>query len=190
MSVLTCERDGHVLTVRQSDPAEGERENADTFLLERELYEIVAEAEKDRDVYVLILSCDTKMCAVSEEALIEKIRNLRVPVIAAIDTEGCPAPGFYDFCIATAESGPQRNCTTQTAAPMAEAQKLAAQICVNGQIAIQEIKKCVDMGSRVGMTEGLEIEQQSFCTCHGTKDKVIGMKAFLDGESEKHFIYE
>ncbi len=73
---------------------------------------------------------------------------------------------------------------------MDEAMALADEICANAQIAVQEIKKCVNIGLQTDIASGLEYEQQAFGVCNSTEDKRIGMSAFVNKEKEKHFIYK
>ena len=71
---------------------------------------------------------------------------------------------------------------------MDEAADMASLICRNAPIAVQEIKRCVDIGLDTDMHTGLAFEQQAFSLCNSTRDKEIGMRAFLNQEEEKHFV--
>ncbi len=93
--------------------------------------------------------------------------------------------------------GAQEACSiglvNSVAAPealMDEAMAMAEQICANAQIAVQQIKKCVNLGLETDIATGLEFEQQAFGICNSTQDKTIGMSAFVNKEKEKHFIYK
>ena len=66
---------------------------------------------------------------------------------------------------------------------------LADEIMANAQIAVQETKKCVDMGLNASIEAGVSYEQQAFAVCNGTEDKKIGMTAFLEKKKEKNYIY-
>ena len=66
---------------------------------------------------------------------------------------------------------------------------LANEILANAQIAVQETKKCVNMGLNSSIDAGVSYEQQAFAVCNGTEDKKIGMGAFLEKKKEKNYIY-
>jgi len=167
------------------------------------------QAERDLDVYVLLFTdagaCSKEMAAPDKqnnaeqsrqlEELCAAVRSLRVPVIAAMNgfslDGSCDLVKACDICMASEtveETGP----ANQVVAPEAltdTAMALAVQICANGQIAVQEIKRCVNMGLAAGESAGLEFEQQAFALCNATEDKRIGMGAYLRHESEKKFQY-
>ena len=67
---------------------------------------------------------------------------------------------------------------------------LANEIMANAQIAVQETKKCVDMGLNSSIQAGVSYEQQAFAVCNSSEDKKIGMNAFLEKKKEKPFIYK
>ena len=67
---------------------------------------------------------------------------------------------------------------------------LANEIMANAQIAVQETKKCVNMGLNSSIEAGVSYEQQAFAVCNGTEDKKIGMTAFLEKKKEKNYIYK
>ena len=58
----------------------------------------------------------------------------------------------------------------------------------NAQIAVQQIKKAVNIGIETDLATGLAYELQAFSLCHATEDKTIGMTAFVNKEKEKNFI--
>jgi len=64
---------------------------------------------------------------------------------------------------------------------------MAEEICKNAQIAIQQIKKAVNLGIEMDIEKGLSYELQAFSLCHGTEDKKIGMTAFINKEKNKNF---
>ncbi len=72
---------------------------------------------------------------------------------------------------------------------MDEALILAKTICENAQIAVQETKRCVNLGLRTDIDTGLGIESQAFGITIGTEDKKIGASAFIRKEKEKKFVY-
>lgn len=72
---------------------------------------------------------------------------------------------------------------------MDEAMGLAEEICKNAQIAVQQIKRCVNDGVQTDIHTGIAYEQHAFAVTVGTEDKRIGMTAFLNKDKEKHFVY-
>ena len=66
---------------------------------------------------------------------------------------------------------------------------LANEIASNAQIAVQQVKKCVNLGLNSSIEAGVSYDQQAFAVCNATEDKKIGMAAFLAKEKEKHFLY-
>ena len=66
---------------------------------------------------------------------------------------------------------------------------LANEIAANAQIAVQQVKKCVNQGLNSSIEAGVSYEQQAFAVCNATEDKKIGMTAFLAKEKEKYFLY-
>ena len=169
----------------------------------------VKQAEQDLDVYVLLFidagdtgeemdSSEEQRNTVPSPALAElcaSIHSLRVPVIAAVNgislDGSCDLVKACDICMAS-ETVKDTGPANQVVAPEAltdTAMALAAAICANGQIAVQEIKRCVNMGLEAGEKAGLEFEQQAFALCNATEDKRIGMGAYLRHESEKKFQY-
>lgn len=71
-----------------------------------------------------------------------------------------------------------------------ECLKMAEEIVANAQIAVQQIKRSVNMGVETDIETGLAYELQAFSVCNATEDKKIGMEAFLNKSKEKKFIYE
>lgn len=67
--------------------------------------------------------------------------------------------------------------------------RLAEEIEENGQIAVQEAKRAVNLGLRTDIDTGLGIEAQAFGLTLSTEDKAIGAGAFIRKEAEKHFVY-
>lgn len=71
-----------------------------------------------------------------------------------------------------------------------EAMEMANQIAGNAQIAVQQIKRAVNIGIETDIKTGLEYELQAFSLCNSTEDKKIGMGAFVNKSKEKNFIYK
>lgn len=72
---------------------------------------------------------------------------------------------------------------------MDAAMALAEEICANGQIAVQQIKRCVNLGTQVDQAVAVELEQQALAVTMSTEDKCIAMTAFVNKQKEKHFVY-
>lgn len=70
-----------------------------------------------------------------------------------------------------------------------ESMALAEEICKNAQIAVQQIKRCVNDGVQADIHTGICYEQHAYAVTVGTEDKKIGMTAFLNKDKEKHFLY-
>ena len=196
---------------------------------EAEIRAAAEAVDKDRDIYALIVkdmawnsqkwtepyfSPVTVECVPAErremeETAADRVRQLRVPVIAAvsgeISGEGRALVMACDIRIAGETAGlvleDGRRVSAQEAckkrlinsvfafdALMDEAADMASLICRNAPIAVQEIKRCVDIGLDTDMHTGLAFEQQAFSLCNSTRDKEIGMRAFLNQEEEKHFV--
>ena len=71
-----------------------------------------------------------------------------------------------------------------------EAMETANQIAVNAQIAVQQIKRAVNIGLNTDIETGLCYELQAFSLCNSTEDKKIGMSAFINRSKEKTFLYK
>ncbi len=71
---------------------------------------------------------------------------------------------------------------------MAEAKKLAGQICANAPIAVRNSKKAINEGLQVDIDQGIEKEEHLFGDCFETQDQQEGMGAFLEKRNEKTFI--
>ena len=69
-----------------------------------------------------------------------------------------------------------------------EAMEMANQIAVNAQIAVQQIKRAVNIGLDSDIETGLAYELQAFSLCNSTEDKKIGMNAFINRSKEKTFL--
>jgi len=69
-----------------------------------------------------------------------------------------------------------------------EAMEMANQISVNAQIAVQQIKRAVNIGLDSDIETGLAYELQAFSLCNSTEDKKIGMNAFINRSKEKTFL--
>ncbi len=65
---------------------------------------------------------------------------------------------------------------------------MANEIAQNAQIAVQQIKKAVNVGIETDLATGLSYELQAFSLCHATEDKVIGMTAFVNKDKNKTFV--
>lgn len=70
---------------------------------------------------------------------------------------------------------------------METAISMANEISKNAQIAVQQIKKAVNLGIETDLETGLAYELQAFSLCHATQDKTIGMTAFVNKEKSKDF---
>lgn len=68
--------------------------------------------------------------------------------------------------------------------------EMANQIIVNGQIAVQQTKRAVNIGIETDLETGLAYELQAFSICNSTEDKKIGMEAFVNRSKEKNFIFK
>lgn len=258
MSDVLYEKKDHVAVITFNHP---EVLNALNPSFVAEINEAVDEVEMDREIYVAIITGVEKAFVAGADIkqmlplnavesirwnrgaaeLNDRIENLRVPVIAAINGfalgGGCelamacdiriasekakfgqpecglgitPGAGgtqrlsrlvgagkakelLYTGKIIRAEEACEIGLVNQVVAPealMDTAMEMAAQICANAQIAVQEIKKCVNLGLETDIRTGLEFEQQAFAVCNSTQDKTIGMGAFVNKEKEKHFIYK
>ncbi|MBE6008041.1 MAG: hypothetical protein E7235_02455 [Lachnospiraceae bacterium] len=72
---------------------------------------------------------------------------------------------------------------------MNEAMAMAEMICGNGQIAVQEVKKCINYGMQTDIATGVSYEQQSFAVTNSTEDKRNAMTAFVNKQKDKNFVY-
>ena len=72
---------------------------------------------------------------------------------------------------------------------MDSALALANEILANSQVAVQQVKKCINYGMQTDMETARQFERQAFAVCNGSEDKHIGMGAFVNHEKEKHFVY-
>ena len=70
-----------------------------------------------------------------------------------------------------------------------EAIEMANEIAMNAQIAVQQIKRAVNIGIETDIKTGLAYELQAFSLCNSTEDKKIGMSSFVNKSKEKNFIY-
>lgn len=70
------------------------------------------------------------------------------------------------------------------------AMEMAQAICKNAQVAVQEIKRCVNYGLETDLATGIAFEQQAFAVTNATEDKKIGMTAFVNKEKEKTFLFK
>lgn len=68
--------------------------------------------------------------------------------------------------------------------------ELAEEIERNGQIAVQETKRVINIGLRSDIYTGMRAESQGFALTIGTEDKNIGVGAFIRKEKEKKFVYQ
>lgn len=215
-----------VLAVKTSD---GGKDTGEGNWPETEIRAAAEAVDKDRDIYVLIVTdterdsqkwtelylspiTDERVPAEKrgmEEAAADRVQRLRVPVIAAVNGE---ISGEWqalvmacDIRIAGEKAGlvledgrrvcAQEGCEMRlinnvfaSNALMDEAMDMAALICRNAPIAVQEIKRCVDIGLSSDMHTGLEFEQQAFALCNSTRDKEIGMRAFLNQRQNRSII--
>lgn len=69
------------------------------------------------------------------------------------------------------------------------AMSLANEILANSQVAVQQVKKCVNYGMQMDIESARQFERQAFAVCNASEDKKIGMGAFVNREKEKHFVY-
>ena len=70
---------------------------------------------------------------------------------------------------------------------LAEALKLANRIASNAPIAVRNIKKAVNEGLDMPMTEAIQHEVDLFGNCFTTEDQKEGMQAFMQKRKEKTF---
>jgi len=66
---------------------------------------------------------------------------------------------------------------------------MAEEIANNAQIAVQQTKRAVNKGVETDINTGISYELQAFSLCNSTKDKEIGMKAFINKDKKKKFEY-
>lgn len=71
---------------------------------------------------------------------------------------------------------------------MAEAMKIAEQICANAQIAVKQAKKTITRGLESDLESGIVYEEQAFGLCFATEDQKIGMTAFVEKKKEKNWV--
>jgi enoyl-CoA hydratase len=98
---------------------------------------------------------------------------------------------LYTGKIIGAEEACRIGLANEVVAPdalMDTAMEMATMIAKNAQIAVQQIKKAVNIGIETDLATGLAYELQAFSLCHATEDKTIGMTAFVNKEKEKNFI--
>lgn len=257
MSKVLYEKKGHVGLITLNNPAILNALNSEFMT---EIDAAVNQADADKDIFAVIITgvekafiagADIKQMLglTGTEALEwarqgldlnDKIENLRVPVIAAINGfalgGGCELAMACDIRIASSKAkfgqpecglgitpgagGTQRlprlvgpakakellytgkiiradeaaaiglvNEVAEPEALMDAAFAMAEQIAVNAQIAVQQIKKAVNVGIETDIRTGLAYELQAFSLCNTTEDKKIGMTAFVNKEKEKHFVY-
>ena len=70
---------------------------------------------------------------------------------------------------------------------IAEALKMAERIAGNAPIAIRNIKKAVNEGLDMSITEAIQHEVDLFTNCFTTEDQKEGMQAFMQHRKEKVF---
>jgi enoyl-CoA hydratase len=61
-----------------------------------------------------------------------------------------------------------------------EALEIAKNIAKNAPLAIQQIKKSIDIGSDLALEAGLSVELQSHYSCINTEDRLEGINAFVE----------
>lgn len=150
----------------------------ETYDLFRKTQEEIA---KNSEIYVLVLAGEGLPEAgdiLSEEQtrlISEGMEQLRVPVIVVSESS---LPEGYLGCdiVIVSENA------------MEEAEKMVEHIAKNAPVAVQQIKRCVNVGNRFGQDAGKAYELQAFSLCHSTEDKIIGMNALRNNESEKRFV--
>jgi len=158
-------------------------ECGDAEMLAASFQKMQREIEQNPDIYVLVLTGDALPEAEAilgpdgTQTVRERMERLRVPVLAA---SGKAIPEAYLGCDIVIISENARE----------EAAKIAEQIAENAPVAVQQIKRCVNVGLRYGQGAGRAYELQAFSLCHSTKDKEIGMHALLNNAADKHFVNE
>lgn len=70
---------------------------------------------------------------------------------------------------------------------LAEARKMADRIAGNAPIAIRTIKRAVNEGLDLPITDAIQHEVDLFSTCFSTEDQKEGMQAFMEKRKEKVF---
>ena len=163
MNVWSYEKKEHIGIIKMNEVC------CEDAVFIKELKEAIQTAAEDEDIYVLLLVADRwQNVRVNSE-------NISVPVLAA-SKENLPEdiPGF-DIVIVSDQ-------------PEEDGLKMAGQIAANAPIAVQQIKRCVNLGLKSDPEAGRAYELQAFALCHSTQDKQIGMKALLNNENEKVFL--
>ena len=74
---------------------------------------------------------------------------------------------------------------TEPDALLEEAFRLAEEICANGHIAVQQVKRAVNQGLKADIAAGLALEAQAFGIVIGTEEKNIGVRAFMEKNRKK-----
>ena len=73
---------------------------------------------------------------------------------------------------------------------MDEAIAMAEEICANnGQIAVQEHKRLINVSFDNDIQTAITLEQQAFAVTAATQDKQIGVSAFLNKQKDVPFVY-
>lgn len=78
------------------------------------------------------------------------------------------------------------NQVVEASALMPIVLEMAMQIASQGQIAVRQCKRAVNIGSNI--SAALDLELQVFSLCCATEDKQIGMRAFINKDKNKVFV--
>jgi len=98
---------------------------------------------------------------------------------------------LYTGKIISAQEAYRIGLANEVVAPdllMDSALAMAKEICKNAPVAVQQIKKAINVGIETDLETGLNYELQAFSLCHATQDKIIGMTAFVNKEKNKIFV--
>jgi enoyl-CoA hydratase len=79
------------------------------------------------------------------------------------------------------------SCVFSSEELLPEAQKMANRIASNAPIAVRNIKKAVNEGLDMPMTDAIQHEVGLFSNCFTTEDQKEGMQAFMEKRKEKAF---
>lgn len=139
----------------------------------KSLERLLTALNQDQEVYVLILAGADLEKALEllpqerKKQLTKEMQKLRVPVIAA---SGEMLPEAYLGC----------DLIVSGADFLEEAEALAEEIAKNAPLAVQQIKRCVNLGMKNDIDTGLAYELQAFSLCHSSREKEIRMKKLID----------
>lgn len=166
MHIISYEKKDHIANIKWNTSEEAFHS----------LKAALRDVEEDREIYVLVLTGEDLLRAAEVLETEEKaeisvfMEKLRVPVLAASKNK---IPDGFMGC----------DITIVSEHPEEDAGKMAVQIAANAPIAVQQIKRCVNLGLRSTPEIGRAYELQAFSLCHGTQDKTVRMKRLLDNRT-------